>query len=201
MGTGLIACHECDFLQRRVPIRGKGSIRCRRCGANLYRRVPHAADRVAALALAGLVLFVAANALPLLSIRIGQQVMSAQLPLAVRSLWLHGEPALALLVGLTCIGIPGLVLYLMLHLFVPLRLGYTPLGAIPILRTLRAIQQWNMMEVFLLGILVTAVKLMKMATVIPGLGVAAFFALIFVLAAATNAMDPEALWARLESRT
>ena len=32
---GLIACHECDLLQREVALRGSGTARCRRCDGEL----------------------------------------------------------------------------------------------------------------------------------------------------------------------
>jgi paraquat-inducible protein A len=201
MPPPLIACHECDLLQRRSPIPSGGIARCRRCGAVLYRRVPNGVDRTVALALAGLVLFTVANAFPLLSVRIGEDLVSAELATAVHALWLQGEHALAALVAATCIATPLLVLVLMLHVFLPLRFGRLARGTIPTVRLLHAIREWNMMEVFLLGVLVTIVKLVKMATVIPGPGMIAFFLLIFVLAAASSAMDTDAVWARVARRS
>jgi hypothetical protein len=40
-----------------------------------------------------------------------------------------------------------------------------------------------------------------MATVIPGPGMIAFFLLIFVLAAASSAMDTDTVWARVARRS
>ena len=57
---------------------------------------------------------------------------------------------------------------------------------------------WSMVEVFMLGVLVSLVKLGRMATVVPGAGMWAFFALIIVLASATSILDPHDVWARLE---
>ena len=47
-----------------------------------------------------------------------------------------------------------------------------------------------MTEVFLLGILVSVVKLAKMATIIPGPALFSFLALVFVLAAVNAFLDP-----------
>ncbi len=200
MSPALIACHECDLLQHRKPIPAGGVARCPRCGARLYRRVPNGIDHTVAFALSGLVLFVVANAFPLLSIRVGQEAVSAELATAVQALWAEREHALAALVAMTCIATPLLVLVSMLHVYLPLRFGRLARGTVPVVRMLKTIQEWNMMEVFLLGILVTVVKLVKIATVIPGPGVAAFFGLIFVLAAASEAMDTEAVWVRVEAK-
>jgi paraquat-inducible protein A len=53
-----------------------------------------------------------------------------------------------------------------------------------------------MMDVFMIGILVSVVKLTEMATIVPGTSLFAFVALIFVLAAAQAALDPDLVWER-----
>ena len=57
---------------------------------------------------------------------------------------------------------------------------------------------WSMMEVFLIGVLVSLVKLMDMADIIPGMAIWAFALLIPILAAATTILDPEEVWEMLE---
>jgi paraquat-inducible protein A len=55
-----------------------------------------------------------------------------------------------------------------------------------------------MMEVFMLGILVSVVKLAGMASIVPGISLFAFLALIFVLAASSASLDPHLVWERVE---
>lgn len=200
MSYAYIACHECDLLQHRVSIPEGSVAKCARCGATLYRNIPDGVNRTVALAIGGLILFVFANTLPLLSIQIGQQVTSAELGVAVKAMWDQSERLLAALVMLTCIAAPLIVLTLMLYVFLPLKFGRLARGTVPVFRFLTAMQNWNMMEVFMLGILVTVVKLVKMATVIPGPGLLSFFVLIFLLAAASASMDTEAVWEKVDAR-
>ena len=47
----LIACHECDLLQRRVRLPPRGSAKCPRCGTALYKDRPDSLNRTLALAL------------------------------------------------------------------------------------------------------------------------------------------------------
>jgi paraquat-inducible protein A len=54
------------------------------------------------------------------------------------------------------------------------------------------------MEVFMLGILVSIVKLMKMATIVPGVSLYCFAVLIFIMAGAIASLDPRVVWERLE---
>jgi len=55
-----------------------------------------------------------------------------------------------------------------------------------------------MMEVFMIGILVAVVKLVKMASIIPGTALYAFMVLIFILAASAAALDPHIVWKQLD---
>jgi paraquat-inducible protein A len=57
-----------------------------------------------------------------------------------------------------------------------------------------------MMEVFMVGILVSVVKLSKMAKIVPGVALYAFLALIFVLAAMSVSLDSHLIWEKWETR-
>jgi paraquat-inducible protein A len=58
-----------------------------------------------------------------------------------------------------------------------------------------------MLEVFLMGILVSIVKLAKMAKIVPGVAVFAFLALILVMAASATTLDPHVVWERWREKT
>jgi paraquat-inducible protein A len=55
-----------------------------------------------------------------------------------------------------------------------------------------------MVEVFMVGILVSVVKLAGMAKIIPGISMYSFLALIFVLAAMTVSLDSHLIWQKWE---
>jgi paraquat-inducible protein A len=116
----------------------------------------------------------------------------------VVDLYQQGMPELAGLVLLTAILAPAVHLGMLLHLTLPLRLGRVPWGLNPSFRLMRRIQPWSMMEVFMLGILVSVVKLAAMGRIVPGLALYAFGVLILVLAAANASFDPRSLWRRVE---
>jgi paraquat-inducible protein A len=55
-----------------------------------------------------------------------------------------------------------------------------------------------MMEIFMLGILVSGFKLIKMATLIPGLSLFAFFGLIVVLTSILVSIDEHLIWEKVD---
>jgi paraquat-inducible protein A len=60
----------------------------------------------------------------------------------------------------------------------------------------RAITPWSLIGVFMLGLLVSIVKLQDLATVIPGIAFFAFIGLLVISAAAVASFDPAVLWPR-----
>lgn len=194
----LIACHECDLIHRVKPLPKKGVANCVRCGSVLYRDKPNSLERTLALSLAGLVLFVLANSFPFLALKTNTQLHQTNLITGIMVLYNQGMQALAILVLITTIVAPLTQLVGMLYLLLPLRNHRVPPKFATMFRLLRGLQPWSMMEVFMLGILVSVVKLAKMAQIVPGIAIFSFFALIVVLTAATVSMDPHDLWHRWE---
>jgi paraquat-inducible protein A len=194
----LIACHECDLIHRTKPLPRKGVANCTRCGSVLYRHKPNSIERTLALSLAGLVLFVLANSFPFLALKTDMQLHQTNLITGIKVLYDQGMQPLAILVFITTILAPAAQLLGMLYLLLPLRQKRVPPHFSSIFRFVRGLQPWSMMEVFMLGILVSIVKLAKMASIVPGIAIFSFFGLIVVLAAATVALDPHELWHRWE---
>lgn len=58
----------------------------------------------------------------------------------------------------------------------------------------RALSPWSLVGVFMLGLLVSVVKLQDLATIVPGVAFYAFVALLVVTAAAMASFDPAVLW-------
>lgn len=192
-----IACHECDLIQRveAVPI-GRAA-RCRRCGCVLIRRKPDSLQRPLAFTLAALFFFIMANINPIMVLNIEGQVQAATLIAGTRTLYQEGMWLLALVVLVTSIVAPMAQISGMLYVLLPLSFNLRPPIGVKVFRWIRQVQPWGMMEVFLLGILISVVKLAKMAEIIPGMALYSIGALIFVLAASTASLDPHQIWERV----
>ena len=117
---GLLACHDCDLLNREVEVPEGGALRCARCGSVLYRHKRDSLDRTLALTLAALVLFVVANVFPFLAFDMGGNITQTTLITGVDQLWAQGWYLISALVFLTATGAPALQISLILDLPVPL---------------------------------------------------------------------------------
>jgi paraquat-inducible protein A len=194
----LVACHECDLLQREVPLPGGGVARCGRCGAELYRDRPASVDRSLALTAGAILLFVIANSFPILGLALQGQVIDTTLYGAVRRLWDEDMRSVAALVFATTIAMPALELLALAYLLLPVRAGLVPPHFALVFRFLQAVKPWGMVEVLMLGVLVSLVKLAHLAGVVPGIALWSFGALMLVMAALASAFDPRALWKSAE---
>ena len=194
--TKLIACHECDLLQREVPLPRAGVAHCGRCGATLYRSHPESLERTLALTAGAVVLFAIANTFPIIGLQLQGQVIQTTLFHTVRTLYDEDMKSVAALVFVTAIAMPALQLFALTYLLLPLRLGRLPPHFGPVFRMLQTVQPWGMVEVFMLGVLVSLVKLAHLAGVVAGIALWSFAALMLVMAAIASTFDARALWAR-----
>ena len=195
--TSVIACHECDLLQREVPLPRGGVVRCGRCGAELYRSHPDSFERSLALTAGAIVLFAIANAFPIVGLKLQGQVIQTTLFHAVQTLWNEDMKSVGMLVFVTTMLVPALQLFALTYLLLPLRLGRAPPHFALVFRMLQAVRPWGMVEVFMLGVLVSLVKLAHLAGVVPGIALWSFGALMFLMAAVAAVFDPRDLWARM----
>lgn len=192
----ILACHECDLLQRAVPLPLRGTARCVRCGAMLYRNLPQSLDRTLALTVAATILFVLANVFPIVGLNTQGIQTSTTLFGAVLVLQRQDMGSVAALVFVTTLLMPALQIAATLCMLLPLKLGRTPRWLPAMFRLTGAVRPWGMVEVFLLGTLVSLAKLAHMATLVPDVALWAFAGLMLLLAAADSSFDPRILWQR-----
>ena len=197
--ASLIACHECDLLQREIALPPGGTACCPRCGGVLYRSIPDWSDRTLAYMLAAAALFVVANAFPIVALEAQGTRISTTLFGTVRTLHEQDMTSVAVLVFVTTFLMPALEIGAMLYMLLPLKLGWVPRELPAMFRLVQTVRPWGMVEVFMLGTLVSLAKLMHIAHVVPGVAIWSFGALMFLLAAAAASFNPHDLWVRVDA--
>ena len=197
--ASLIACPECDLLQREIALPAGETAACRRCGVALYRSSGDSLDRVLALTLAAAVLLIIANAMPIASLDLRGQHSQTTLLGAVHALYQQDMRAVSVLVFITTLFAPALELAAMCYMLLPLRMGYAPPLLNLAFRLAPAAHVWGLVDVFMLGVLVSLIKLGKLATVEPGVALWSFGGLILLLTAIGAAYDPREIWLRAKA--
>ncbi|WP_349616320.1 paraquat-inducible protein A [Azotobacter salinestris] len=195
----LVACHDCDLLQREPVLPEGGVARCRRCGAILSRNHPQGTERALAFTLGALFLFLIANLFPIVGLKLSGDYIQTSLLGAAQVMYRHDMRLVAALVLATTFAAPLAQMLAMTYLLLPARLGRRPPLARQAFRALTLVQPWGMLEVFVLGILVSLVKLAHLAAVVPGVALWSFAGVMLLMAAATASFDARDLWVRLEA--
>ncbi|MDD3763971.1 MAG: paraquat-inducible protein A [Nevskiales bacterium] len=189
----LVICECCDAAHRRTPLKPGGIARCRRCGAELYRNRPVDLDTMLALTLTGLIVFVVANTYPVIEMEVGGQRNSVLLWDAILATYDAGTGTVAIIAALSIFLLPLLQMLSFAYVLIPLRAGRVPTHFVKVMHALRAMQPWSMVEVFLIGVLVSAIKLSSDADISLGMGMWGFALLTYLLTIVT-AFDLHELW-------
>jgi paraquat-inducible protein A len=191
-------CHVCDTLHEAAHLpEGKAAL-CRCCGTVLYQNRPASLARATAFSLTALILMVVVHSFPFLVMDAGMIRTKLDLGSAANALVHEGSPILGGALALFTIVAPLLIASGLIYVCGPLMFGRAAPGAAHVAKWLNKTEPWNMIEVFLLGVLVSLLKLDKVADVHFGLGFWAFCALMVSMASAMAAIDRDELWDRLE---
>jgi paraquat-inducible protein A len=195
----LIACHECAAIYRRTEIPANASALCTRCDAVLYKHIPDTLNRSLALYLGALMLWLIANLFPFLGLKVGAVYHENLLITGGWALYKYGMGELGLVVFLTSIVFPFLTITGTVYLLLSLRINLVPPQAGRVFQMIKLLEPWSLISVFMLGTLIAIVKLQDMATVVPGMSLAAFTLLLIVFAWARSNFDAEAMWQKIET--
>jgi paraquat-inducible protein A len=197
MTTPALHCSACTLALPGAAPEEAGAP-CPRCGNTLHHRQPHALARSTAFALAGLIMLVPANVLPVLSTNQLGVARTDTIFSGVISLWREGLWGIALIVFTASIVVPviklvslGFLIHAARRAPHANRRGLTRLYAF-----VKFIGRWSMLDVFLVAFLAGAVRFGSIASVTPEPGVIAFAAAVVLTIFATETFDPRLLWDR-----
>ena len=189
----LVICEHCDSVYRRQVLKPGEVARCQRCGSVLYRRDRHDLDAMLALTLASLIVFLIANAYPIMRLDLAGIENDTTLWHAILTSYDSGVDAIAIAAAVCVFIFPLMQIGLFLYVLLPLRNGLRPKHFSGAMYALRLMRPWSMTEVFMLGILVSLVKLLATYTVVVGVSAWAFLALTMILTI-IGSTDLHELW-------
>jgi paraquat-inducible protein A len=195
--ASLLACPQCDLLQRLPNLGLAASARCPRCNEELWRRRNDSLNRTLALAVAAALLYLVANTVPMLGLSVVGRTASTTIIGGALHLWQNGQDIVAILVLFTAVVAPALQIVVTLAIVIGGSLVPAPRWTARLLRHYETTLTWSMLEVMILGVLVALVKIADYATVIPGTALFVLGGLIALLAAMKASFEPGEVWERI----
>ena len=191
----LLVCHDCDALYLRPPLGSGEHARCLRCGAGVALGHRLTLEDQLALAVGALVSLLIANLTPIVTLDLRGVHHDATLLGSVRATWEAGEPFVALLAVTTALFFPLLLLVARIYVLVPLVRGIRPPAFRGVMRVIRWLTRWSMIEVFMLGALIALVRTSVIARAFVGVGLLAHV-VVMLLMTAELASGQSRLWQR-----
>lgn len=193
-----IACPSCDHLFDMSILHDGHKARCGRCNHFLSNYRGDSFKRVQAYAVAASVFLMLACAFPFLSFKSSGLESVMTLPQTIIEIYANGLWDLALLVASFIILIPALILLMLLALATSLTRGRHYHWHVDLGKMIFTLQNWSMVEVFFIGVLVSLVKIAHMATVIIGISFWAYAAFSICFTLAVSNLDRFQTWKRIE---
>jgi paraquat-inducible protein A len=194
----LIACPECDLLQHEVRLPAGGVALCRRCQGHLYRSTQGWLARSLACTMASLILYLLANSFPIIGLELQKTRNATTLIGAIKYLFEHDLHPVGFLVLITTVIVPAIELLGMLTILLPLYFGKIVPGLPWLFRLVQSIRPWGMVEVFMLGIIVSLIRVSGFAAVQPGVALWSFAALMVLMTIGAWHFNPRELWAQVD---
>ena len=190
----LVRCHVCGIMSADDAAHA----RCYRCGATLHRRRPNSIARCWALVATAAILYIPANAYPILSLVSFGKAETHTILSGVEELFANHDYPLAALVFFASIFVPGLKILGLSTLLVRTQRGWGGhlVGWTRIYRFIDAVGRWSMIDIFMMSILVALVHLGTIASIIPGKAAVAFAAVVVMTMFAAMMFDPRLMWDR-----
>ena len=199
--SSVILCPACDLALEASKLAAGEKLLCPRCGETLCSVVTNTLDKTLALSLTGLLLFFPAVCQPLFTFSImGQEGSGSVLGSAVEMLR-NGYLFPGIMVLLTAVIIPFLKFSSLLVLTWQLKRKRGNDLCARLFRFYLRLDEWGMLEVYLIGILVTIIKMMPVVSVQYNFGLFCFVALLALTLSTPFWLDQHTLWQILEEQT
>ena len=192
--AGLVSCTTCYLLSRPAQPEILGY--CPRCGSKLH--APHHApiQLTWALVIAAAILYIPANALPVLvTTQLGTAEPDTILS-GVLFLYTSGSWPLALIVLVASVMIPLGKLVALAYLLISVQHGSAQNNQdrTRLYRMVEFIGRWSMLDVFVDAFVVALIQLDPLMSVEPGPGVLYFMMVVVLTMFAAHSFDPRLIW-------
>lgn len=201
--AALIRCHACEKLSRMRRLPSGYEARCSRCSARLQQRKSNSLSRTWALVITAAILYIPANIFPIMTVEFFGQPRHDTILSGVQALFESGQYPIAIVVFFASIAVPMLKLFGLVYLLLSIQLKWKaqPRQRTALYRVIEVVGRWSMIDMFMVSILVSLVKLGSVATIEPGLGATAFAGVVVVTMFAASSFDPQLIWDHMEDET
>jgi len=191
---GLVLCGTCGLVLPRPS--SASDARCTRCACRIRARLPRSEERTLAWLLAGMLLYIPANILPVMhtsGIRGGED---STILGGVVSFWRAGSWDIAALIFIASVAVP-VVKFLALGLLLwSVRQGHVSARSerAKLFRVVEFIGYWSMLDVVVVALTSSLLQFKTLGTAEPRIGIVFFCSVVVTTMLAALSFDPRLIW-------
>ncbi len=189
----IVECHECALSVDISLVTERQKAICPRCGLVLTAKHHNALDRILAYSLSAVFFLLLSLPFEFLAFQSNGIERKIDILASLTILIDNNYQMLAVLEVLTIFVIPALVLLSLIYILIPLRSGTYPRGAHYLLELTYKLLPWSMVEIFIVGVLVSLVKIISLADISLGPSFFAYILFSLSMTAAVLHMDKHQL--------
>ncbi|MEA3413793.1 MAG: paraquat-inducible protein A [Pseudomonadota bacterium] len=200
LDLSLAGCHSCELVAR-IPAGAHDAVmRCPRCGAAMHARKPDSVARTWALLIAAFIFYVPAMVFPITKITSLGHVQSDTIMSGVIYFLKSGDWPVGLVIFVASVFVPVLKLFILTYLVISLqrRSQWRPRDRTRLYRITELIGRWSMVDIYVVTLLVTLVKVGAVANIDAGPAALYFAAVVVITIFAANSFDPRLIWDSME---
>jgi paraquat-inducible protein A len=192
--AGLIACHTCGLVSPRVTAISLG--RCTRCASPIRARLPRSAEHTAAWLVAGILLYIPANLLPVMYTSGVRGAEESTILGGVVSFWRAGSWDIAALIFIASVAVPATKFLSLGLLLWTTREGSASGRAerAKLFRVVEFIGYWSMLDVVVVALTAALLQFKTLGTAEPRIGIVFFCAVVVTTMLAAMSFDPRQIW-------
>lgn len=190
----VIACHHCDLLMTPPIVEEGQCALCPRCNHKITRLHTGAIHQLLAFSLTGLVLLLFTTQFDLLTFNLSGNISQISVWQSAINMYYDDYKVLSVLVLFFIFLLPAVILTLIVLFILSIKTGVACWAQTTLLRSIFALMPWAMVEVFLVGILVSLVKLVTIAQMGLGWSFWSYAIFCFCYAKVLSLVDKYQFW-------
>jgi len=194
----LIACQQCDALYDKPELKQGQRAKCIRCGSIMAERKVDSIERSFNWSLAGILLLMPAILLPIMGVTLAGQYHHASLLDCIFVLIERGYFMIATLVFLFAIAVPVVRLFGSFYITYSFKFKKLKPSLLSFFRAFHHLDHWAMLNVFMLGLVVSMYKLIDDTELTVNMGLLAFILWLISSTMASATLDSDYIWQTLE---
>lgn len=194
---GVIGCRWCGLVQSLPSQISVGAIHCHQCDAPLEYMAGRSVDSALACAAVTLFLLFPAMFWPLMKVSLLGTINLSTIRAGLGGVWQEGWPLVAIILGFELVVMPFLRFSSLVVVLAMVRMGRRAAWLGPAFRMSEKIDEWAMIDVFLIGCIIGYSRVVPFLPVHVGIGGYCVIAASFMTMITRATMERRAIWRQI----